>query len=140
MTVWITRTSRGLNERSAALPSPPVVAAIPYGRVTTYGDNRRAAGWAGRAPRLAGSFQARRTWTCPFIEWSIGTVISAEAGHSDTPIVMRSSCCRKRRRFVGEYTVDLKRCLWEPATTQPPPTKWTTSSTSPAWMIDFGEL
>jgi len=92
------------------------VAAIPRGRVTTYGAIARAigqpraarmVGWAVSAPPPALQLPCHRVVN------RIGFLSGGwNFGHPD---IMRDALLAEDVRFVDEYQVDLKRHFWDPS-------------------------
>ncbi len=119
-----------------------IVAQIPSGMVTTYGDIARALGDPRGADRSAGRSPARRLVSdLPFHR-----VVNREGflsggwafGH---PEVMKQRLLAEGVPFSDEYTVDhapMPMDSWN--WTQPPPTKWTISSKSPSSTIVSGKV
>ena len=93
-----------------------VVAAIPHGRVTTYGRIARALG-SPRSARMVGWALHR---TPPEMRLPAHRVVNRVGflsgglhfGHHD---VMRDLLLAEGVPFVEEYTVDLNAVLWDPA-------------------------
>jgi methylated-DNA-protein-cysteine methyltransferase-like protein len=92
-----------------------VVARIPYGRVTTYGDVARAIGSV-RGARMVG-------WALHGVPRELGLpchrVVNrygelSGGWHFGHPDVMKSMLVAEGVPFADEYRVDLSRCLWLP--------------------------
>lgn len=93
-----------------------IVAAIPYGRVTTYGSIARALGEA-RAARMVGwavsSPPPELNLPCHRVVNRIGFL--SGGWHFGHPDVMRDALLDEGVTFVAEYQVDLKRHFWDPS-------------------------
>jgi methylated-DNA-protein-cysteine methyltransferase related protein len=93
-----------------------MVAAIPYGRVTTFGRIARALG----APRSARMVGWALTRTPPEMHLPAHRVVNrigflSGGLHFGHPDVMRGLLIAEDVTFVDEYTVDLARFVWDPA-------------------------
>lgn len=92
-----------------------VVARIPYGRVTTYGEVARAIGSV-RGARMVGwalhGVQQARGLPCHRVVNRYGEL--SGGWHFGHPDVMKGLLLAEGVPFVGEYQVDLRRCLWLP--------------------------
>jgi methylated-DNA-protein-cysteine methyltransferase-like protein len=92
-----------------------VVARIPYGRVTTYGDVARATGSV-RGARMVGwalhGVQERRGLPCHRVVNRYGEL--SGGWHFGHPDIMKGLLVAEGVPFVAEYQVDLRRCLWLP--------------------------
>jgi methylated-DNA-protein-cysteine methyltransferase-like protein len=101
-----------------------IVAAIPLGRVTTYGDIARAAGIPNDARRvgwLVHDPPDELELPCHRIVNRAGELSGGWAfGH---PAIMRSLLEAEGVTFVDEYRVDLATHRWTIEVAQPPPTK-----------------
>ncbi len=101
-----------------------VVAAIPFGRVTTYGDIARATGIPRDARRvgwLVHDPPVELALPCHRIVNRVGRLSGGWAfGHPD---LMKALLEAEGITFVEEYRVDLPAHRWIPAADQPPPTK-----------------
>lgn len=92
------------------------VAAIPHGRVTTYGAIARSigqpraarmVGWAVSAPPPAMQLPCHRV---------VNRIGFLSGGwHFGHPDVMRAALKAEGVHFVDEYQVDLKRHFWDPS-------------------------
>jgi methylated-DNA-protein-cysteine methyltransferase-like protein len=93
-----------------------MVAAIPHGRVTTYGRIARALG-APRSARMVGWALNR---TPPEMNLPAHRVVNrvgflSGGLHFGHPDVMRDLLIAEDVGFVDDYTVDLTMFLWDPA-------------------------
>ncbi len=97
-----------------------VIASIPSGRVTTYGAIARAVG-LGRDARRVGwiisALEDDHQLPCHRVVNAAGHLSGGWSfGHPD---IMRQMLEAEGVRFVGEYDVDLRRHLWDPASSTP---------------------
>jgi methylated-DNA-protein-cysteine methyltransferase-like protein len=92
-----------------------VVARIPYGRVTTYGDIARSLGSV-RGARMVGwalhAVPEERRLPCHRVVNRYGEL--SGGWHFGHPDVMKGLLLAEGVPFVEEYRVDLSRCLWLP--------------------------
>jgi len=90
-----------------------IVARIPYGRVTTYGDIARAIGSV-RGARMVGwaLHAAPDGLPCHRVVNRYGEL--SGGWHFGHPDVMRELLLAEGVPFVAEYRVDLTRCRWLP--------------------------
>ncbi len=119
-----------------------IVARIPHGRVTTYGDVARAIGSV-RGARMVG-------WALHAVPEGHGLpchrVVNRYGGlsggwHFGHPDIMKALLVAEGVPFADEYQVDLLAvcgCPGRKRTAHPPPTKWTISTRSPAVRIVDG--
>ena len=100
---------------SAKIEVCKVIAAIPYGRVTTYGAIARAAGLGGDARRVGwiiAGLDDDHPLPCHRVVNVAGYLSGGWAfGHPDR---MRQMLEEEGVQFVGEYDVDMRRHFWEP--------------------------
>jgi methylated-DNA-protein-cysteine methyltransferase-like protein len=105
-----------------------VVAKIPYGRVTTYGDIARSLGSI-RGARMVGwalnSTPEGRDLPAHRVVNRIGEL--SGGWHFGHPEVMKSLLVAEGVPFRDEYQVDLKQCRWLP---------WEDEDSSPADEVD----
>ncbi|MBX3069643.1 MAG: MGMT family protein [Thermomicrobiales bacterium] len=92
-----------------------IIAAIPYGRVTTYGAIALAAG-LGRDARRVGwiisGLEDEHGLPCHRVVNVAGHLSGGWSfGHPDR---MRQMLEEEGVRFVGEYDVDIRRHFWDP--------------------------
>lgn len=92
-----------------------VVARIPYGRVTTYGDVAKALGSV-RGARMVGwalnAVPAGHDLPCHRVVNRYGEL--SGGWHFGHPQVMKELLVAEGVPFAAEYRVDLARCLWLP--------------------------
>jgi methylated-DNA-protein-cysteine methyltransferase-like protein len=97
-----------------------VVAHIPSGRVTTYGDIARSLGSV-RGARMVGwalhAVPRERDLPCHRVVNRYGEL--SGGWHFGHPDVMKNLLLAEGVPFVGEYRVDLRRCLWLPWDEEP---------------------
>lgn len=92
-----------------------VVAAIPRGKVTTYGAIARTVGKA-RGARMVGwllnAVPEQRDLPCHRVVNRFGHL--SGGWHFGHPDVMKGLLVAEHVPFIDEYQVDLRRCLWLP--------------------------